>query len=92
MSAPYTVGETVVLTATFKDPDTGELFDPLGIVFKVMPPRATPTEPVPTRASLGVWQVEQPVNTTGQWWWRVETSAPYSAAERTFPVLASVFA
>jgi hypothetical protein len=92
MPSPYTVGETVVLTATFRDPDTQELFNPTGIVFKVMPPNSTMLEPMPTESTTGVWFVQQQVNTTGQWWWRVETSAPYSASERTFLVSASVFA
>jgi hypothetical protein len=89
---PYTVGQVIDLKAMFTDPETLQLFDPITVVFKVMGPHSSLVQtPAPVRDSLGHWHAEQTLDVPGDWWWRVETTGPLGAAERTFPVNTSVF-
>lgn len=92
LTGPYTVGQTVRISATFTDPDTNVLFDPATVVFKVLAPSSSsPTLPTPVRDSLGNWHADVVPTIGGPWEARVEVTGPTDADERTFMVNASRF-
>lgn len=85
ISSPYTVGQVIDLVASLTDPNTGVSLDPTSVVFKVLPPSGGALQtPTPSHDSTGQWSAKQAVTVAGQWWWRVETTGPEGAAERTF--------
>jgi hypothetical protein len=82
----YQQGETVPLTATFRDA-AGVLADPTVVTLTVRKPDGTALTPTPTRTSTGVWTYGQSTDPTalsdvGIWWYTYRGTGTVDATEQ----------
>lgn len=87
----YDVGDSPVLTATFRDRDT-ELKDPTTVVCRVLPPSGTEQNPSPAQVSTGVYEAVITIDEPGVWHYRFEgTGAVEAAGDHKFKVRETQF-
>lgn len=77
----FDVGDTVRLTATFRDAE-GNLIDPASVTLRVRKPGGVIITVSVTRESLGVYRGDVSVDVPGTWLY--EWSAPGGAEEGAF--------
>lgn len=64
------VGSTPVIITTFRDED-GNLADPNTVTAIIRAPDGTISNPVPTNASVGIWETLVPVDQAGMWFYEI---------------------
>lgn len=86
----YDVGDKVVVTTTFTDPETKARVDPDVVVCTVRPPNAPAAEfqtPGVEKVSSGVYKAEISVTKAGRWWYAFDGAGNHQGAEeRSFNV------
>jgi hypothetical protein len=91
----YTPGQTVVMTGTFLDPVTRAGLTPTSLRLRILDPAGAETDMTSgfVNPSAGVYTFALVATTVGQWTYRWEATAPFSAAcEGTFFVAKTAFA
>lgn len=100
MSVPksYDLGDSVRVTASFADPDTGDAVDPDTVGFKYKDPLGEVTTLVYgdgariVKDSTGNYHVDVDANLAGRWYYRFySTGAGQAATEQAFTVQRSQF-
>lgn len=79
MPGTYTVGDLVLLTATFVT-SAGAPTDPTTVTFTIRAPDATITHPAASKVSTGVYRASQDVEQPGQWRWKATGTGSAQAA------------
>lgn len=94
----YDLGDSVRVTASFTDPDTGDAVDPDTVGFKYKDPAGTVTTLTYgdgariVKDSAGHYHVDVDANLAGRWYYRFySTGAGQAATERSFTVRPSQF-
>lgn len=71
MSSGPIVGQTVILQATFKDTDGGNV-DPSSVDLTIEDPDGNITTPTPSNPEVGVYEHQLDLDTDGDWDYRFE--------------------
>ena len=61
------VGSSVTLQGTFRDSETGALYDPDDVILNVLDPLGTVTSPVPDNPSTGIFEYQLLLDVAGMW-------------------------
>lgn len=67
----YDVGDTVRVTATFRN-ENGALDDPADVACIIRRPNGVNIEPTPTSSSTGIWSATVNIDDSGVWRYRFE--------------------
>jgi hypothetical protein len=88
----YDLGNAIVLTATFADPNNNPA-DPGAVILRVLDPNGVEQVITPSKTSTGVYQAPIDPLVPGVWYYRFEGTSPVdSAMESNFVVASSQFA
>jgi hypothetical protein len=92
MPETFVVGQSVVVTVAFRDPD-GMLVDPGEVIFQVRSPVGVLSEPPPERTGAGLFRFIFSPDEDGRWLVRARgvTAAWTPTDEMTFDVRPSAF-
>lgn len=87
----YHPGNVARLTASFTDM-TGQAVDPTTVTFIVRKPDGTTDTPAPTKDAVGVYHVDETIDSAGEWLWRATgTGAAAASADSSFTVEPNTF-
>jgi hypothetical protein len=76
----FTVGDVALLTATFKDDQSGAPINPDVVTISVKDPDGATTTPVKTNPSVGVFIAVVPFGKAGVWKWKAVATGNGAAA------------